>query len=173
MKHDYHYSVLSVYPISQGLAFVLFESPARPVDWGVKIIAGKVKHLNMRALEYVESLLDRYHPDVITIENFNEERSKRADRVKRLYLSIMNAAQARGIDVTEIGKEDVATTFDLVGAATKYEVAKAVGVLFPEFAARLPSKRHIWESEKSIMGLFEAASRAITFYADGTKTDGV
>jgi len=36
--------VLSIYPNTRGFAFVLFEGPLSPFDWGVKEVRGRGKH---------------------------------------------------------------------------------------------------------------------------------
>jgi hypothetical protein len=44
MTHEHPQAlVLSIYPFSRGFAFVLFEGPENPLDWGVKEIKGEHK----------------------------------------------------------------------------------------------------------------------------------
>lgn len=66
--------ILAIYPTSHGFAFVLFEGPKAPFDWGVKGIRGKRK--NAKTVDEVKALLERYHPETLVIEH--AERAKPA-----------------------------------------------------------------------------------------------
>ncbi len=46
--------------------------------------------------------------------------------------------------------------------ANKHEIARAVAELFPELSHRLPPRRKAWMSEDERMGIFDAASFALT-----------
>ena len=58
--------VLAIYPFRDGFAFVLFEGPANPFDWGVKEV--KKRHKNAKILAAVKKIIDRYRPEVLVIE---------------------------------------------------------------------------------------------------------
>ena len=63
--------VLSIYPFSRGFAFVFFEGPESPFDWGVKEI--KEKHKNTKTLDEIKKLIDRYRPEVLVIEDTSDK----------------------------------------------------------------------------------------------------
>jgi hypothetical protein len=55
------------------------------------------------------------------------------------------------------------------GAATKFQIAKAIAVEIPELAPRLPGERKIWLPEHANMSIFDAASLALTYFATITQ----
>ena len=52
------------------------------------------------------------------------------------------------------------------GAVTKYQVATAIAEGIPELAPRLPGVRKIWLPEHANMSIFDAASLALTYFAN-------
>lgn len=155
--------ILAVYPSSKGVAFVLFEGPDSPFDWGIKEIKGTIK--NQTTVEAIERIIDRYQPDVLVIEETRERGSRRTVRIRRLYRSLMHLAHAQVIDVVAYPKRVVRNTFAQVGASTKYEIAQAIARTIPAFSIRLPRVRKPWMSQDSRQSLFDAAALGITYYA--------
>lgn len=155
--------VLAVYPSSKGVAFVLFEGPDNPFDWGIKEIKGATK--NRTIVESVERIIVRFQPDVLVIEETRERGSRRTPRIRKLYQSLQHVAAANVIDVVRYPKSTVRQTFSRVGASTKYEIAHAIAQCIPAFAPRLPRVRKPWMSQDSRQSLFDAAALAITYYA--------
>lgn len=74
--------VLSIYPFSRGFAFVLFEGPESPFDWGVKEI--KEKHKNTKTLDEIKKIIDRLRPEVLVIEDTTGKDSRRTSRIRKL-----------------------------------------------------------------------------------------
>lgn len=161
--------VLSVYPTSRGFAFVLFEGPESPFDWGVKEI--KEKHKNTRTLEAIERLIERYQPEVLVLEDTTERDSRRTSRIRKLYRSLVHLADAQRMEVYRYPKSVVKQVFASVGAGTKYEIAKAIAIQIPAFAHRLPPLREIWMSEDPRQSLFDAAALGLTFYQVANRFD--
>src|SRR5437016_5698059 len=101
--------VLALYPFSRGLAFVFFEGPDSPFEWGVKEI--KKKHKNSRTLEEIKKLADRYRPEVIVIEDTTGGGSRRTSRIRKLYRMLVHFAQAEYVDLYRCSKKAVKTRF--------------------------------------------------------------
>lgn len=58
------------------------------------------------------------------------------------------------------------------GVRTKYEIAEHIAAEFPELAPRLPPPRKCWLPEDPRMGIFDAASLAVTYFAtEGVRTE--
>ncbi|MEW6312996.1 MAG: hypothetical protein AB1513_02940 [Pseudomonadota bacterium] len=164
MTHAFHQNlVLAIYPTSRGYAFVLFEGPQSPYDWGVKEI--RRKHKNERTLESIQALVDRYRPDYLVIEDYTEKGSRRSSRIRRLYRMLIHLAVAEHIDVFRYSRNTIRICFEPVGARTKYEIAQAIARQIPAFAHRLPKLRKIWMSEDPRQSLFDAAALGLTFYS--------
>ncbi len=157
----YPYFVLGFYPTTHGFAFVLFEGPQSPFDWGVRELRGTRK--NARTLKALKKLLDRYRPASLVIENTSRVRSRRVARIKRLHRMIRHLADAEQIDVYRYTRADIRTCFASVGAIRKHEIAEAIATIIPAFAHRLPRKRKIWMSEDPRQSLFDAAALGLAF----------
>ena len=155
--------VLSIYPFTRGFAFVLFEGPASPFDWGVKEI--KEKHKNAKTLDDIKELIDRYRPEVLVIEDTTNGESRRTSRIRKLYRMLVHLAVAEYVDLCRLKKSQVKESFGFVGAESKYEIAKAIAIQIPAFAHRIPPFRKPWVSEDSRQNLFDAAALGLTFYA--------
>ena len=157
--------VLSIYPFSRGFAFVLFEGPANPFDWGVKEI--KEKHKNTATLDEIKRLIDRYRPEALIIEDTTGKDSRRTSRIRRLYRLLAHVATAEYVDLHCCSKIEVKKCFASVGASTKYEIAQAIAIQIPAFGPKIPRFRKAWMSEDSRQSLFDAAALGITYYARG------
>jgi hypothetical protein len=155
--------VLAVYPFSRGFAFVLFEGPDSPFEWGVKEIREKRK--SNRTLEEIKKLIDRYRPEVLVIEDTTNGGSRRTSRIRKLYRMLVHFAEAEYLDLYRCSKKEVKTCFASVGAGTKYEIAKAIATQIPAFAHRIPRFRKPWMSEDPRQSLFDAAALGLTYFA--------
>jgi hypothetical protein len=157
--------VLSIYPNSRGLAFVLFEGPDSPFDWGVKEI--RRKHKDTKTLAEIKKLVDRYRPEVLVIEDTTGKDSRRTLRIRKLYRMLVHFAAAEYVDLHRCSKTEVRACFAAVGASTKYEIARAIATQIPAFAHRTPRRRKLWMREDPRQGLFDAAALGITYFARG------
>ena len=155
--------ILAIYPSTRGFAFVVFEGPESPFDWGTKEFRGLKR--STRTLDAIAGLIGRYRPDAIVIEDFAEQGSRRSLRIRGLYRSLIQLAQTECIDVARYSKAQVQHCFGSVGATTKYEIATAIARHIPAFEHRLPRFRKIWMSEDARQNLFDAAALGLTHYA--------
>jgi Holliday junction resolvasome RuvABC endonuclease subunit len=154
--------VLAFYPATHGYAFVLFEGPDAPFDWGVVEVRSSDK--NGATLDALRKLVAHYHPEVFVIEDGMKSGSRRASRIKRLQQRIEHYAAAEGIDLHRYTRAETQAVFQATGAITKYEIAETIATMIPAFAHRLPRKRKIWMSEDPRQSLFDAAALGITYY---------
>lgn len=154
--------VLAIYPFSRGFAFVFFEGPDSPFDWGVKEI--KEKHRNTKTLDEIKKIIDRYRPEVLVIEETTVKESRRTSRIRKLYRMLVHLAEAEYIELHRYTKGTIKECFTSVGASTKYEIAKAIAIQIPAFAHRIPPFRKPWMSEDPRQSLFDAAALGLTFF---------
>lgn len=156
-----HKLVLAVDPSTRGIGFALFEGPQLPVDFGVK---DTKKHKNAQGLQKIQQLIDFYHPDVIVVEDYAGEGSRRCKRVQQLIKDIKRLAQKKGIKTRSYSRPAIRKTFAQSSAKTKYEIAQKIAEWLPTFSQRLPPVRKAWMSEDYRMSIFDAVSLALTFY---------
>ena len=157
-----HKLVLALDPATGGIGFALFEGPRHPIDWGVKY--AKVRK-NAQGLRNIQGLIDLYHPNVIVVEDYAGEGSRRCERVQQLIEDIKRLAQEKGIKSASYSLSAIRKTFAPSGAKTKYEIAKKIAEWMPAFALRFPRERMPWMSENYRMSIFDAVALALTFYS--------
>lgn len=155
--------ILAVYPFSRGFAFVLFEGPESPFDWGVKEI--KEKHKNVKTLDEIKKLIDQYRPEAIIIEETGEKGSRRSSRIRKLYRMLVHLSVTEYVDLYRYPDSAVKKYFASIGAHHKYEIAKAIANLIPAFAHRMPRIRKAWMGADPRQGLFDAAALGLVYYA--------
>jgi hypothetical protein len=154
--------VLSVYLNTRGFAFVLFEGPLSPFDWGVKEVRGRIKH--RRCLSNIEALLGRYQPDILVLQDTSPSGTIRAPRIEHLNAAIATVANGCGMPVYSYSREVVLTAFGYLGAPNKQRIAEAIAKHLPVFERYIPPPRKPWMSEDARMGLFDAAALGLVFF---------
>lgn len=154
--------VLSIYPTTRGYAFALFESALSPHDWGTKDIKKDVG--SVKTIQCIKELLMRYRPDVLVIDGFGDRHLKTSVRRKRIYKAATGFAETMSIEVAVIPLRKVKSAFAQFGATTKHDIATVIGSKIEAFSSRMPKVRAAWQAEDHRMALFDAASRALTYY---------
>jgi hypothetical protein len=157
--------VLVFFPSSRGLGYVVFEGPKSLIDWGVKSVRGPQK--NRASLPKVRELLTFYRPDVVVLEDYDGNGSRRVKRIRTLIDLIAALAAKERMSTTSISRSEVRACF---GLTTKREIAEAIVREFPELEPRLPPVRRIWMSEDRRMNIFDAAALALTFFDTTRRT---
>lgn len=156
-----HKLVLAIQPSTQGLGYALFEGPRDPIDWGVKYT--KVNK-NAEGVRKVEEFINFYHPDIVVVENYAGEGSRRCKRVQWLIEDIKELAKTKNIKTYEYSRADIRKTFAQFGAKTKYKIAQKIVEWMPSFLLRLPPEKKAWMSEDPRMSIFGAVSLALTYF---------
>jgi hypothetical protein len=85
-------------------------------------------------------------------------------RVGRIQRAVSRFAASLGTEVVAVSRKDVRAAFAQFGALTKHDIAKVIAKNLDAFATRMPQERQAWGREDRRMGMFDAASRALTFY---------
>jgi Holliday junction resolvasome RuvABC endonuclease subunit len=153
--------VLAIDPTSRGFGFVVLEGQRTLVDWGVK---GARSNKKSETLRKVSELIMHYHPRVLVMEDCQASGSRRCKRVRHLLNDIRDLAAKEGLKCRSISSIAVKKVFLAFHAATKHEIARAIGTQLPELAAQLPRYRKPWMSEDYRMAFFDAAAFALAYF---------
>src|SRR5258707_3952881 len=128
MKNSRRYAiVLAVYPNIRGFAFVLFESPLSPIDWGVKDMRGRRKQ--SRCVASLVTILDRYQPDIMVLQDTSPTGTQRSQRVTNLNAAFAALAPSRAIPVYAYSRDVVHSEFEYLGASNKQTMAEVIAKL--------------------------------------------
>jgi len=155
-----HRLVLAIYPNARGFAFVVFEGPFAPVDWGTMVARGAAK--NRQCIRRVGELFSRFQPDVVVLQDMST--TPRARRIQRLNEAIAMLGETQGIILTKRSREDVRKQFEYLHSPTKHQIAIAIARHVPAFERLLPPVRKPWMSESGRMGIFDAAALIFAFF---------
>lgn len=152
--------VLSVSLTIRGFAYILFEGPHTPVDWGIHDARGQKKNAN--CLAKIAAHIERFRPDLLVLENVEHQSSHRSARVRALSHDLYIFAEDYGVPVERISREDIWDAFAPLGAQNKDEIAEVIAEELPVLVRYLPPTRKPWMSEDARMGLFDAAALYMT-----------
>lgn len=154
--------VLAVYFNTRGFAFVLFEGPYSPFDWGVTEARGNRRQ--QHCMKGVLQILSMYAPDVLVVQDTSASGTLRAWRITRLHALAMAAAEERGIPVYSYSRAQVYEVFRRYGFSNKQMLAEVIAKHIPAFERYVPPQRKPWMSEDTRMGLFDAAALGLVFF---------
>ena len=150
--------VIAVDPTHRGFGYVVFEGKSQLIDWGTVKVAGEK---NPESLKRFEELAKRYEPDILVVEDYFGEGSRRTTRVKRLIWSLSRKAESRGMRVRRLSPVEMRKVLMGSRRATKEDLAAKIAARFPELVPYLPPHRRIWMSESLKMSVFDAAGLAL------------
>ncbi len=129
-----------------------------------------LKQKNTCGLAKVEELIEMYQPDVVVIEDYRGEGSRRCARIERLIRDIGELAERNHVRVCSYSRSLIRQCFAEFNAWTKQEIAEAIAATFPELKPLVPRALKIWEKEHSRMSMFDALSLAFTYFYYQTKS---
>lgn len=148
-----HTRVLALDPTARGFAFAVLEGEEFLVD---------SEHARVKlecAKERFDTVVLRYLPDVLVLEN--PKGSRRGKAARKLIRRLASRARRQDIAVAFVSRKEVKEYFG-GRKQNKYSIAKEIGKRFPELHARVPRKRQLWDGEVERMSVFDAISFAVT-----------
>ena len=163
MKGRQYELIVAFYPHARGFAYVVFEGPLSPVDWGMSDVPARQKA--QRCLRRLSLLLDQYQPDALLIREVSNARRMRS--IAALLAAIKEEARVRGLFTAAISRKQIREAFAYLGSPTRRAIVEAITKRIPMFAAYAPPIRKIWNGEDRRMGLFDAAALAAVFFDAG------
>ncbi|MDF2973628.1 MAG: hypothetical protein K0R61_4078 [Microvirga sp.] len=110
--------VLAVFPSTGGFGYAVFEGGRSLVDWGVKTVCPIQK--NLKSLQAIRELIAFYGPDMVVLEDYDGEGSRRAKRIRTLINLIAAHAAGEGVATASFSRAEVRACF---GLTTKQEIA--------------------------------------------------
>jgi len=154
--------VLAIDPATVGLGYAVIEDESfQLLDWGIKT---SISTKQAVCLDKAKELIEKYRPDVIVLEDYEGDGSRRCRRIQKLILKIIELAEEKKIKVRTFSRDQIRQTFSPYTATTKYEIAQVIGHVYPELGPRLPRYRKLWMSEDYRMNIFDAVALGMTYF---------
>jgi hypothetical protein len=163
-KRQRHNLILGIYLNVRGFAFVLFEGPFSPVDWGIIEIRGKNRI--RRSIGRIGDLFGRYQPDALVLQNMSVSGERRAKHIRTLNEAIKVLAGTQSIPIYMYSRAQVRDYFKEFGLTSKDAIAETIARKIPMLERLVPSRRKIWNSENARMVLFDAVAIVLLFFRD-------
>src|SRR5579862_4800711 len=95
--------VLAIDPFSRGVGFAVLEGSEALIDWGLKT-TGRAD--NAKAVRAIETLIDRFQPDVLALENWESAGSRRCRRVD-LLLNHIASSESKHLTVQLVSQREL------------------------------------------------------------------
>ena len=166
MRKETERRVLAIDPVSRGVGYVVHEGQDKLIAWGVKTTE---KADNTKSAFVIDRLIDKFRPDVLVLENWNANGSRRRSRVEELLKRIA-AKEGRRVLVQLVTNREIRAIGQLPLTGTKYGRATFLAERFPELEPYLPPIRKTWMSEDERMAIFDALSFAVAYVRTTKKT---
>lgn len=155
--------VLAIDPIPRGMGFAILEGERCLVDWGMTDV--RMKSKRRASLGRLVTLIDRYQPEVLVLEDWRRHDCRRSPRVRKLLYRCTVAAARRGLKVFPVSSAVLRRAFPDLDPFTKEAYARAIVTRFPELEAWLPPRRKPWMSEHHRTAIFDAVAFGLAYLA--------
>jgi hypothetical protein len=103
-----------------------------------------------------DRILMTYKPSALIIRETSGVHAN--PRKRNVTAAIKRRTRQHHVEVISIRPTAIRRYFVRYNAATKYQMAESVAMLFPELAWKLPRNRKPWETEHHRMSIFDAAA---------------
>ena len=162
---------LALYPAADAIGFSVFEGSRSPIDFGMRVVK---EQKNRESLRHIHALLKEYTPDVVLVDDYMGEGSRRSKRIGRLIETIVGIASRKNMTTRAYCLLQRRECFARFGAFSKEEIAHEIVKQFPQFAPRLPQKRKPGGAEDPRMAIFDATSLIFAYqYFEKRKRKGI
>ncbi len=152
-------TILTLYPNQWGVSYALFENTDNLADCGV----GYIQPANLsKAIKRLNRFLDYYNPTHVVLRG---EDHLTNTRIKGIIKEFKRVAKKHGYGVESYSRKNIREAFAGNNAFSKYEISKELIRMFPQLEKYSIPKRKNWMSEHHRMGVFDAVSLGVTYYA--------
>lgn len=153
-------AVLGLHPMTCGVGWIFFESVDRPLDWAVI----RSSH-HPTCVTRTTSLIQRYAPEIVVLEEFDREPTRRVRRIQNLCRALIQLAEANGITYRIYSQTAVRSCFSGTGAKYRHQIAQVIADRFEVLRPKLPPRRKFPMDQDARIAIFNAAACALTHYA--------
>jgi cell division protein FtsI/penicillin-binding protein 2 len=140
---------LGIFLNRKGFGYACIETPEKLLEYGIVSVRPWDAY---RIYKRVSKYLAMFQPTALVLRDVNAIESK---RIQKLTHDLVELAVEQNVSVHQYSREEVQKVFEIVGATSKMERAKAIVENgYEELKDRLPKRS--WPYEDYNMGIFDA-----------------
>ena len=109
----------------------------------------------------LSSLFDFFRPEAIAIADEGNWQAQRLSGARSTVKLVEHETNLRSLPLHRIKKSEMVAALPRVHRGTRYEIAAAVALIFPELAWKVPPQRKPWQTAHRNQVLFEAIALGI------------
>jgi len=156
--------ILAIAIRSQRLGYAVLDGSNKLLDWGMVFYRRNGGKQVATTAKRISSLLELYAPSAIVIEQSELQQVRNVAGLRLLSKLLRREAARQSVKYHATKQLDVRKAFRSFDAKSKDDVAATLAHMFPEVAYKLPQRRRVWESEHSIMPMFDAISVGVSYW---------
>lgn len=152
-------TILCLYPNTYGVAYAIFDSPKKLIDYGM----GHIRPVcSKKSLLRVQKYIGYYKPDVVLVRELSCKKMNK--RTQKLIEKICDEVKSQGLGVHRYSREQIRQIFAQFEKTSKYQIHKKILEWFPKMKGLEFSKRKRWMSECPNIGVFDAVALGLVHY---------
>jgi Holliday junction resolvasome RuvABC endonuclease subunit len=156
--------ILAIAIRSQRLGYAVLDGSNKLLDWGMVFYRRNGGKQVATTAKRISSLLELYAPSMIVVEQSELRQVRNVGGLRLLSKLLRREAARQSVKFHATKQLDVRKAFRSFDAKSKDDVAAALARMFPEVAYKLPHRRKVWESEHSIMPMFDAIAIGVSYW---------
>ena len=155
-------TILAVNPGTKYIGLAVFQAPDLAY-WGIKVLKGKWSEGKIRSAELaLETLIDRYHVDVLVLKKLHSSRSSHS--LDCLAASIRKLARRKKIKLSVYFLPDLKVSLGVGMRGNKMAIAGIVTARYPFLIHELERERK--HKHPYFVRMFEAIAAGIFWFND-------
>jgi len=153
--------ILTLYPNAIGFGFAVMTN-------ALNVLTSQVVNIrpvsNKQSLKRIKEIMDYYEPKLVVVEDYLGIGSRKSKRIQKVIDSIYQYAQKKHLKICKYSRSDIRYVFSNFNAHTKHEIACVIAENIKSMEHKLVTPRKTNESEKYMVGAFDAVSLGVTHF---------
>ncbi len=153
--------ILCLYPNAIGFGFAVMTN-------ALNVLSSRVINIrpvsNTQSLKEMKRIIDYYEPKLVVVEDYLGIGSRKSKRTRKVIDSIYRHATKKQLKIYKYSRSDIRYVFSNFNAHTKHEIACVIAENIKNMKHKLVKPRKTNESEKYMVGAFDAVSLGITHF---------
>jgi hypothetical protein len=146
------------------LGFAVFEGSTSLLDWGVRTFEKGKRTFEPSVRDRLRVLFAFYSPVEIVLRAHTYHLKSHRKAYAAILKATRSEARNHSIKVSVLSARQIRASFAKRGEIFKHEIALTIVRQFPELSWKLPQRRRVYQSERAVMLVFDAAANGITYF---------